>query len=142
MVYFLFEKGFSFETRSKKDLYPIHIASKYGHLDVIKFLWLSGVDLTRMTKNGMMPIHYAVLHGKKDVYEFYLKLNINLDSSNSVNVSFYFPIIYIISLSERIIMKYCCFSLKRKSPRIQLQKGIIPYMKPQNPRATTYSDYY
>ena len=42
---------------------PVHIASAFGHLDVLKWLTITGVNLPQETSTGYTAIHLAAMNG-------------------------------------------------------------------------------
>jgi ankyrin repeat protein len=69
-----------------KDAYsfntPLHIASFYGHPDVVEFLLANKSDVNAKNRYHWRPLHSAALNGHKDVVELLLvnKAEVNVKS--------------------------------------------------------------
>ena len=53
---------------------PLHVASQFGHLEIVKFLIENGADPQLKSKSGLTAYGYAIEDGQSHVAE-YLKGN-------------------------------------------------------------------
>jgi ankyrin repeat protein len=61
-------------------LYPVHIASMFGHYEVLKLLIAEGADLSVTTKAcGLQPIHLTVMYRRLDCLQALLDANVNVN---------------------------------------------------------------
>lgn len=49
---------------------PVHIAVKYGHMEIVQRLWQTKSVAVIRDVNGNTPLHYAVIHGHTDIVRF------------------------------------------------------------------------
>ncbi len=54
-------------TKNSNDKTPLHLAAKYGHLDVVKVLIASHADITAQDYCNGTPLHYAAQYGHLDI---------------------------------------------------------------------------
>jgi ankyrin repeat protein/ribosomal protein L21E len=67
-----------------KDTTALHLASREGHLEVVKLLLENGADVLATDKDGYTPIHYAAYNDRADVLEVLLAK----DATNADVVNF------------------------------------------------------
>ncbi|CAM9489817.1 unnamed protein product [Choristocarpus tenellus] len=48
---------------------PLHIASRYGHTNIVSLLIFSGAKVDERDRHGLTPLHYAAGNGKKKCVE-------------------------------------------------------------------------
>ena len=80
----LHELGMSLERPNNHGLLPVHLAAKYGSLDVLKYLKQKGqIDLTSVcnAKNKAQPIHFAVIYNHLPVLEWLYEQGIDITTS-------------------------------------------------------------
>ena len=82
---------------SRIDVYPIHIAAKYGNLKVCKWLWSHGSPYENLTKNGFSPLHLAVHFYRYDVADFLISIGCNINQQMGVYFTFLMALFYKIS---------------------------------------------
>ncbi|KAI1722649.1 ankyrin repeats (3 copies) domain-containing protein [Ditylenchus destructor] len=63
---------------SSKVLFPLHMATKHGHLDCVRVLCESGFDVNFVTTDGS-ALHIAVMFCQVDVVEFLIRYGVNLN---------------------------------------------------------------
>lgn len=50
--------------------YPVHIASKFGHLSVVQDLWVKGISIEDIDEKQRTPLYMACKHGHTEVAKF------------------------------------------------------------------------
>lgn len=71
-----------------KDLKPfdnehhtlLHLAAKYGHLEIVKYLIKSGSNINAKNRKLERPLHLAILYGHHDTVIFLIKNNANVNA--------------------------------------------------------------
>ncbi|XP_058457010.1 serine/threonine-protein phosphatase 6 regulatory ankyrin repeat subunit A-like [Malaya genurostris] len=68
---------------------PIHIAARYGNLEIIELLMKDTTveNLNLMNKDGMTPLHFAALNGYTEVVKILLNNGANIEALNMVGVT-------------------------------------------------------
>jgi ankyrin repeat protein len=66
--------GANTEAKDKDGNTPLHFASGYGHLSVVKALLSGGANMFEANNYGRLPIHLAVRFGKSAVSKYLLQL--------------------------------------------------------------------
>jgi ankyrin repeat protein len=61
--------------------YPLHLASNYGHLNIVKYLVEQGAHLEVKDATGHTPLMYAAFEGHIDVVRYLLKVGSRVDAS-------------------------------------------------------------
>ena len=64
---------------SKSGDSPIIVASRHGHLELIKFLIQRGVDIEQRNKYLKRPLHEAAAGGHLDCVKFLISQNAEID---------------------------------------------------------------
>lgn len=52
-----------FSNTNEQGLTPLHLAAKFGRVDIVKWLTINDVNLNRETPQGYSPIHLAAMNG-------------------------------------------------------------------------------
>ena len=65
----LLDHGAAIDSRSISGETPLHWASAYGHVEVVRLLLEHGADPNARTKYGMTPSDYASSKGRQGVVE-------------------------------------------------------------------------
>lgn len=65
--------GASANIPNAEGIYPIHIACKYGSVEVIEYLINEGTKLNIYTADGLSPFDFAVMNGHNNVIKTLLK---------------------------------------------------------------------
>ena len=61
--------------------YPLHLASNYGHLDVVRYLVGRGAALEVKDTSGHTPLMYAAFEGHDDIVEFLLSAGASVEAA-------------------------------------------------------------
>ena len=64
---FLFEIGMGVDKHDKSDQTVLHVASKEGRADIVKFILEQGATMGKIDKHGFVALGVAVLNGKFDI---------------------------------------------------------------------------
>ena len=73
----LCERGADIKTKNSDGLLSLHIASYYGHLDIVRELLARGADIEAMTDDGETPLFSACRNSQVDVVHALLVLGAN-----------------------------------------------------------------
>ena len=64
---------------SKQKIKPLHLASKKGHIEIVKLLIDNGAELEARMTDGTTPLHLASLHNQLPVVELLLAKGVNIN---------------------------------------------------------------
>lgn len=67
------------DAETKAGYTPLHVASHFGQINMVRFLLQNGADVTKTTNIGYTPLHQAAQQGHSNV------VNLLLDSSAQPN---------------------------------------------------------
>lgn len=73
MVTFLIENGIDLDTPNKKGLTPLHVAARYGYINLVRHLCLAGCDVDK-TNRGIRADVTAIKYGHPDIASLLDKL--------------------------------------------------------------------
>ena len=54
-------------SRSNKKDTPLHVAARYGHTEVVKFILANVVDKNPVNEDGVTPFHEATKNGSLEI---------------------------------------------------------------------------
>ena len=104
---------------------PLHIATFYGHIDIIKYLVECGADIETKDNDGNTPLYSSSYKGRLDVVKYLISVGVDIESKNNYDDT---PL-HIASVRYHIkIVEYL------------LSKGADPYIK--NKYGDTTVDLY
>ncbi|XP_078664860.1 oxysterol-binding protein-related protein 1-like isoform X2 [Branchiostoma floridae x Branchiostoma belcheri] len=70
------------DTKSNKGWSPLHLASYFGHLPVVRALLMHGADVDIVNDLGDTPLHKAALTGRTDMVTLLLQYNADVNVIN------------------------------------------------------------
>ena len=82
----LLDNGCDVTGRDKQSLTVLHYAAKYGHQEIISYLWLSDDNIVRdnatefRSQTGIMPLHLAAESGSVECVEFLIDNGSDIDA--------------------------------------------------------------
>lgn len=76
------ELSLNFAVKGVNDLTPFHIAAKYGHLGLCKWLYVRGCSTSDPSRDGHSPVHLAILNYHFDVADFLLRTGADVREAN------------------------------------------------------------
>ncbi len=62
--------GCPIDARDNNDRTVLHLAARYGHLEVVKFLLSRGMNVDMESDMGLVPLHFAVSGGHLEMLKF------------------------------------------------------------------------
>lgn len=80
MALYLLMNGANGSMKTVQGIYPIHLASAKGKLNLMRFFAAKGQSLELPDYLGLQPIHHAAMKGKTDVIEELISLGVPIDS--------------------------------------------------------------
>lgn len=92
--------GFDVNRESRNNhIRPIHIACKYGHLNVVKLLSKNKCDLSACNSSHRSPMDYAVVGGYPQIIEFLLGNGIKINTDFCIAHGHFLSLDYLIKNS-------------------------------------------
>jgi len=83
VVRMLLKNGIDTDSRTKKGSTALHLAARYGHLDIVKLLHKHGADIHAIATNKKdTPLMRAAGWGKKNVLRYLLDQDVKVDIQN------------------------------------------------------------
>ncbi|MBH5362450.1 MULTISPECIES: ankyrin repeat domain-containing protein [unclassified Wolbachia] len=79
----LLKKGADIETKGIDGYTPLHLAVKYGRLEVAKFLIEKRANVDNKGNGGHTPLHYAVLNGHLEVAKLLIERGANINEKDN-----------------------------------------------------------
>jgi len=73
MTTFLIETGIDLDTSNKQGLTALHVAARYGHINLVRHLCLAGCDVDK-TNRGIRADVTAIKYGHPDIASLLDKL--------------------------------------------------------------------
>ena len=70
--------------KNKNGNTPLHKASQYGHIEIIKELASMGVDVNITNRDGYTPLHLAAMKGQKEAAAELILLGADKDKEGGV----------------------------------------------------------
>lgn len=84
----LLKKGADIETKGIDGYTPLHLAVKYGRLEVAKFLIEKRANVDNKGNGGHTPLHYAVLNGHLEVAKLLIERGLILMRRITMTIPF------------------------------------------------------
>ncbi|KAI0599190.1 ankyrin [Biscogniauxia sp. FL1348] len=109
---------------------PLHCASNYAHVDVVRYLLDKGANVNARSKRGELPLHFAVQFGSMDV----VKLLVGSGSENTPDSTGKLPKFWALQAKNQPMVEYfenfvdakaINPSLSEKGLAIRLEEAIL-----------------
>ena len=93
---FLCERGADINSRTAYNWTPLHLASKFGHLEIVKWLLDHGADVNSRTKDGWTSLSLAATDGHFEVCQTLLdhKAEVNSRDENLIRSTASTPLFF------------------------------------------------
>jgi ankyrin repeat protein len=80
----LLKFGANINGESRFNWSPLHIASKYGHIDIVKYLVEHGANINKKTENGCTPLYIASEEGYEAIVKFLIEHGASVNKSDFI----------------------------------------------------------
>ncbi|PSN36083.1 Ankyrin-1 [Blattella germanica] len=77
MVIHSYDSDLSYETKNISGDDPVHLAAKFGHVEIMKWLFSHGCAYNA-NKLGLTPLHSSVINQQPNIIEYLVSIGVNL----------------------------------------------------------------
>ncbi len=89
--------------KNNKNCTPLHIASIYGHIEILRLLIERGANINALDKSKISSLSYACYHKRLDVVKLLLKNNANVNIVDNYGNTLLHDVCHGYKINEEII---------------------------------------
>lgn len=107
MASLLYDKGADVNYSAKHNITPLHVASKWGKMNMVTLLVAKGADIQAKTRDGLTPLHCAARSGHDQVVDMLLENGAPMHAKTKVIIyyifTFFICTVQLLNINNKVV---------------------------------------